>query len=174
MTNLYSAKRVGVLVFAALIVAAGIAAYLVQNAKAAGRTLDATFCNGLCIQVNSQNGMGQGQMGSDSNRTLTLNPGNYTLTVDDTSLGHDFVLRSCPGEAVLCDQSQSTSDNDEALTTVAGEGTVTIQLHLTHGTYRLYCNAPLRAPAVGTHESMGMYVDLIVGGVGQVDTSQMS
>jgi hypothetical protein len=175
MTNLYSAKRLGVLVFAALAVAAGIAAYLVQNAKADGRTLDATFCASagtICMQVASDDGTATGEMGDNSNSVLSLRPGVYWLTVTDTSNGHDFVLRSCPGEAVLCDwnsDGQSTPltplANSSPTQSPAVVITKTFKINLKHGTYRLYCDQVRNGV---THEMMGMAVDLLVGGVGQV------
>ena len=46
-------------------------------------------------------------------------------------------------------------------------GTVTVKIHLVHGTYRLLCDGPV--PSGGTHETMfNMYTDFAVGGVGQV------
>jgi hypothetical protein len=182
MTKVYSLKGAALLLFAALAAACSVAAYLVANARADGRTLDGSFCssatNPFCIEVDSDQGTAMGTMGGHGGE-LAIRPGTYWLTVDDNSTRHDFVLRSCPGEAVLCDQSQSTGaapgGNEQALTTIQGEGTVTLKLNLKHGSYRLYCNAPVTGAAAGvTHESMGMYVDLMVGGVGQVDTSQMS
>jgi hypothetical protein len=38
---------------------------------------------------------------------------------------------------------------------------MTKQVVLKHGTYRLFCDA-------GTHEASGMYIEIAVGGVGQV------
>jgi hypothetical protein len=177
MTKAYSTKGAAVFLLAALAVAGTIAAYLVANARADGRTLDGSFCQppvpALCIQVASGQGTVAGAMGADQpSHVLTLQPGTYWLTVDDTSTRHDFMLRSCPGEVVLCDQTQSTgaapAGNELQLTTIPGEGSVTVKINLKHGTYRLYCNAPLGVDSPTNHEAMGMYVDLEVGGVGQV------
>ena len=164
----HSVKGGAGLLFAALLAVGSIATYLIANASADGRTLDATFCTGLCIQVQSQNGQATGTMDADQNRVLTLRPGTYWLTVTDGSNGHNFGLRSCAGMAILCDPN---SGGDPQILTPVNNGatpapvvTKTVKLNLSQGTYRLYCG-------VGTHETMGMYVDLVVGGVGQVDAS---
>jgi hypothetical protein len=41
---------------------------------------------------------------------------------------------------------------------------VTVKVHLDHGTYRLFCGND----GPPNHEALGMYVDFVVGGVGQV------
>ena len=49
-------------------------------------------------------------------------------------------------------------------------GTVTVKIHLVHGTYRLFCDAPVAGHPGQTHETFfHMYTDFAVGGVGQVD-----
>ena len=47
---------------------------------------------------------------------------------------------------------------------------VTTKIHLDHGTYRLFCDVGNGAnfDTLGFHEKQGMYVDFVVGGVGQV------
>ena len=44
------------------------------------------------------------------------------------------------------------------------------KIHLDHGTYRLFCDVGNGAnfDTLGFHEKQGMYVDFVVGGVGQV------
>ena len=168
MTKALSVKGGGGVLLAALMAVGAIATYLIGNASADGRTLDASFCSGFCIGVASQNGQATGTMGSDQNKVLTLRPGTYWLTVTDGNNFHNFALRSCAGMAILCDPK---SGGDAELLTQINNGatpapviTKTIKLNLSQGTYRLYCST-------GTHETMGMYVDLVVGGVGQIDAS---
>jgi hypothetical protein len=168
MTRARSVKRGAALLFTVMVSVGAIAAYLVTNASADGRTLDAGFCTGLCIQVTSQNGQASGTMGTDENRVLTLRPGTYWLTVTDNSNFHNFELRSCAGMAILCDPN---SGGDEQELTPINNGataviTETVKVNLSQGTYRLFCDAVRNGV---THEMMGMYVDLVVGGVGQVD-----
>ena len=177
MTKGHSVRRRAALLFTVLASIGAIAAYLVTNASADGRTLDALFCSGLCIQVTSQNGQASGTMGTDENRVLTLRPGTYWLTVTDNSNFHNFQLRSCAGMAILCDPS--SGGNVQELTPICNDPLTTagscprtnpaanviqktVKVNLSHGTYRLYC-------AAGTRKLMGMYVDLVVGGVGQID-----
>ena len=168
MRKIISRKGGAAVVFAAIAVVGSLAAYMVASASADGRTLDATFCSGLCIQVASDDQTVQGVMGGDAaSHVLTLRPGTYWLTVTDNSNFHNFNLRSCPGAAVLCDVN---SGGQVLPLTPLGNGatptiTQTLKIDLKHGTYRLYCNAARNGI---THEQMGMYVDFEVGGVGQV------
>ncbi len=171
--KLHAVKGGAGVLFAALLAVGAIATYLIANASADGRTLDATFCSGLCIQVASQNGQATGTMETDTNSVLTLRPGTYWLTVTDNSNFHDFELRSCAGMAILCDWN---SGGDEQVLTPISNGTTaviteTVKLNLSQGTYRLFCDALARGSTTVTHEMMGMHVDLVVGGVGQVDGS---
>ena len=173
MTKAHSLRSGAGLLFAALLASGAIAAYLIANASADGRTLDAGFCTGLCIQVTAQNGQATGTMGVDENKVLTLRPGTYWLTVTDDSNFHNFGLRSCAGMAILCDWNSGGDEQD--LTPINNNGTAvitrTVKLNLSHGTYRLFCDALARGSTTVTHEMMGMYVDLVVGGVGQVGGS---
>lgn len=118
------------------------------------RQLAGTFCTnlnampapGACIQLASAGQTAQGYTDSPE-RVLRLRPGVYWLTVSDTSLKHNFSLESPDG-------------SDRALTGVEDTpGVVTFKVNLTHGTWVLFCQP---------HRPMGMYVDLEVGGVGQV------
>lgn len=93
---------------------AAMAASTDRTALADGRTIDGTFCAGLCISVTTSDG----QM-AQSPEGLSLRPGTYWLTVTDTSSRHDFVLRSCPGSTSPCDQS---SNGDELPLTTISEG----------------------------------------------------
>ena len=114
-----------------------------ENASADGRTLDATFCSGLCIQVASQNGQATGTMETDTNSVLTLRPGTYWLTVTDNSNFHELELRSCAGMAILCDWN---SGGDEQVLTPISNGTTaviteTVKLNLSQGPSRFICDA---------------------------------
>lgn len=120
-----------------------------------GRQLAGQFCSnpnamprpGACLELTADGQDAQGYTNSPT-RTLTLRPGTYWLTVNDNSPAHNFSLESPDGV-------------DQDITTVADSpGDVTVKVNLTHGTWVLYC-----AP----HRAMGMYVDIEVGGVGQVD-----
>jgi hypothetical protein len=170
MTKAYSVKRGAALLFTVMAAIGALAAYLVTNASADGRTLDAGFCSGLCIQVASQNGQATGTMETNQNSVLTLQPGTYWLTVTDNSNFHNIELRSCSGMAILCDWN--SGGDEQELTPINNDGTPVItervKLNLSHGTYRLFCDALARGSTTITHEMMGMHVDLVVGGVGQV------
>jgi hypothetical protein len=112
---------------------------------------------------------------------LTLRPGTYWITVDDPLDSHNFELRSCPGSTAPCGPGQGAEQaltpicNDDPANpdlfkcgtnteTAANEIVKTVKIDLKHGTYRLFCDA--QQPVV--HENAGMYVDIEVGGVGQV------
>ena len=151
---------------AAVAAAVAMAASSDVVVPADARTIDGTFCTGLCIHVTTSDGQT-----AQSPDGLDLRPGTYWLTVTDTSRFHDFMLRSCPGSTSPCDQS---SNGDESQLTTVSEGSTTapvvktLKINLQHGTYRLFCNATSPTMPGMTHESMGMYVDFSVGGVGQV------
>jgi plastocyanin len=74
----------------------------------------------------------------------SLRPGEYWLTVDDTSAFHNFHIFG-PGL-------------DQVVTTVPFKGTVTVKIHLSHGDYTFQCDP---------HANMGMRGSFSVGGVGQ-------
>jgi len=143
--------------FAALaLAAAGIATGLgVAGARSDdGRQLSGVFCSnpnampkpGACMQLSFGDQTAQGYTDS-SDRTLTLRPGVYWLTVDDNSTAHNYSLESPDG-------------SDQDLTGVTDTpGAVTYKVNLSHGTWVLFCEP---------HRAMGMYVDIEVGGVGQV------
>jgi hypothetical protein len=116
---------------------------------------------------------------------LTIRPGTYWITVDDTLNSHNFELRSCPGSTTACRPGQGSAlteltpvCNDDPANadvfkcsatnpfpeTAANDIAVTLKIKLTPGTYRLFCDA--LKPVV--HENAGMYIDIHVRGVGQV------
>jgi plastocyanin len=122
--------------------------------SAEGRQLAGEFCTnpqalpkaGACISLSSDGQTAQGYTGSP-NRQLTLRPGTYWLTVNDNSAMHNFSLQGPDGL-------------DEDITGIPDTpGSVTVEVHLTHGLYTLFCDP---------HRAFGMYVDIEVGGVGQV------
>lgn len=119
-----------------------------------GRQLAGVYCSnpnampkpGACMQLSFGDQTAQGYTNSP-NRTITLRPGVYWLTVDDNSTAHNYSLESPDG-------------SDQDLTGVAdAPGSVTYKVDLTHGTWVLFCEP---------HRAMGMYVQIEVGGVGQV------
>jgi hypothetical protein len=151
---------------AAVVAAVAMAASNDVVVPADARTIDGTFCTGLCIHVTTSDGQT-----AQSPNGLNLRPGTYWVTVTDTSRFHDFVLRSCPGSTSPCDPS---SGGDESPLTTVGEGSTaspvvkTLKINLQHGTYRLFCNATNPTMPGMDHEDMGMFVDFSVGGVGQL------
>ena len=145
-------KIVGLALLAGLIATA--VAGTSPAARSDGRQLTAAYCTnpnampkpGACISLSDGDQTAQGYTDS-ADRSIAVRPGVYWLTVDDTSSAHNFVLESPDGA-------------DQQITDVVDTpGEVTIKVDLTHGTWVLFC-----AP----HRPMGMYVDLDVGGVGQV------
>jgi plastocyanin len=146
-------RRMTAIVGLAIAIAA-TTAVIVGTASADGRQLTGTFCTnaqampkpGACISLAFDGQTAQGYTGSQE-RTMTLRPGTYWLTANDNSTAHNFSLESPDG-------------SDQELTPVAdAPGSVTVEVHLTPGAWVLFC-----AP----HRPMGMYVDIEVGGVGQV------
>lgn len=128
----------------------------VAAVSAEGRQLVGEFCTnpqalpkpGACISLSYGGETAQGYTNSPG-RLLTLRPGTYWLTVNDASTAHNFSLAGPDGL-------------DQDITGVADTpGWVTVKVHLTHGTYVLFCDAD-------SHRADGMYVDIEVGGVGQV------
>jgi hypothetical protein len=155
-------------------------AYSVATASADGRTLNASFCQPplphFCLQVNGTAYPSHVAGQAD----LTLQPGTYWITVTDDVSFHNFALRSCSGNdsTALCDNSAANANApvqvlspiinapanitpDMNCTNDNGILTCSYKVLLTHGTYRLFCQAP-------QHENLGMFVDIAVGGVGQV------
>lgn len=147
--------HVGVLIAAAATVAVSTArAIPVSTDNTDGRQLVGLFCTnpnampkpGACIQLAYGEQTAQGYTDSPK-RVLTLRPGIYWLTVTDNSPVHNFSLESPDGV-------------DQDITGIADTpGLVTVKVNLTHGTWVLFCEP---------HRGMGMYVDIEVGGVGQV------
>lgn len=121
-----------------------------------GRRLVGVFCTnpqalpkpGACISLSYGGLTAVGYTGS-ANRVLTLRPGTYWLSVRDDSAAHNFSLAGPDGV-------------DQDVTGIADvPGWVTVRIHLDHGSYTLFCDAD-------DHRADGMYVDIEVGGVGQV------
>lgn len=156
----FVAKRHGLVLLAALAAIGVTAAIMVGTASADGRTLDGSFCShfvsgspfppGLCIQLSSGNQTVQGYF--DSPGQISLRPGNYWLTVVDTSNFHNFTLTGPDG----LDMDITPVPNGSTPTI-----TETVQVHLDHGSYTLLCDAD-------SHAADGMEITLDVGGVGQV------
>ena len=147
MKSKWVVALVGLLIAAAAVVA-------VSGASADGRRLAGQFCTnpnampkpGACIALSSGGQTAQGYTDSPD-RVLTLRPGTYWLSVNDNSTFHNYSLESPDGSV-------------QDITGVAATpGWVTIKVDLTHGTWVLFCKP---------HRAMGMYVDIEVGGVGQV------
>lgn len=166
---------------AALAAVGLVAAYVVGGASAQGRTLvgqfgfDTAAASGTAYYHQCGPPMNAGftiSLTENGQPVTALRPGTYWLTVTDNCKNHNFELRSCPGADTPCDpasggtEDQITPLNDTSSADGA-TGTVTVKLHLVHGTYRLFCDAPVATG--GTHETVfGMYADFAVGGVGQV------
>jgi hypothetical protein len=143
------------------ITVAGIVAALVTAAPAVARSADGRqlvgqFCThvgampkpGACISLSYDGQTAEGYTDSPD-RVLTLRPGVYWLSVNDTSNVHNFSLES-PDSA------------GQDITGVPDTpGWATVKVNLTPGTWVLFCDAD-------GHRAMGMYVDIEVGGVGQV------
>ena len=146
-------RPIGVL----FVVMAALAVYSV-TASASGRALEGAFCTTntgsvLCLAL-TWDGV---EYGTRNREDLSLRPGTYWLTVNDTVAFHNFALRSCPDSDAPCE-----SGDVQEITSISGTpGEVTVKLLLGHGTYRLFCE-------LGNHESRGLFVDFAVGGVGQV------
>jgi len=166
---------------AALATIGAIAAYAVATASAQGRTLlgefgfDTSAASGTSYYLHCGPPANPGftiVLTEDGQPVTSLRPGTYWLTVTDNCKNHNFELRSCPGSDSQCDpnsggvEQEITPINDPNAANGA-TGTVTVKIHLVHGTYRLFCDAPV--PSGGTHETVfNMYTDFAVGGVGQV------
>ena len=149
-------RVVAVLVAAAFSALTVFAALHARAASADTSTLTGDFCtlpsgSTLCMTL-TWNGVAYG---TPNRAALRLLPGTFTLTVNDTSAAHDFVLRSCPGSTSACD-STNPAGTTTAITTRSQVATVTSSIVLATGTYRLYCG-------VTGHEAGGMFVDFTVG-----------
>ena len=178
------ASFVGLL--SALAVGGTIAACIVGTASADGpRTLTASFCaaNHTCMAMTLLDGSvftGDAARADPNQPDVILRPGTYLITVTDNSNFHNFSWRSCTGSTDVCTADNPASGGtDEDITPICNDPlnlvtgkcpstnpaanviTVTKQVLLKHGTYRLFCDAT-------GHEAAGMYVEIAVGGVGQV------
>jgi hypothetical protein len=186
MSKVSSRKgRVAVLL-SALATVGAIVAFMAASASADGRTINGAFCidtstHAFCMQASFGDQQAEGYCAGVAvpgpNQTCTpnqntggiisLRPGTYWITVVDNNARHDFSLRSCPGSTSVCGD---TPGSDELPITTDSAGspadpvTVTVKVHLDHGTYRLFCGND----GPPNHEALGMYVDFVVGGVGQV------
>lgn len=160
MRKTASVKRRGAALLAASAVACVIGGYSVTAASANGRTLDGVFCShavsgspfppGLCIQLRFGGETVQGYYGSPGR--ISLRPGDYWLTVTDTSNAHNFSLTGPDG------MDMDITPVDNGSTPVI---TSTVKLHLEHGSYTLLCDND-------GHSAAGMEIAIDVGGVGQV------
>ena len=145
-------RRVVIVLAAMAVALATIGSTAVQASD--GRQLVGEFCSNpsatpkatACMSLSFGGQTAQGYTDSPD-RVLTLRPGTYWLTVNDNLAAHNYSLESPDGV-------------DQDLTGVADTpGPVTIKVNLTHGTWVLFCDP---------HRSYGMYIDINVGGVGQV------
>jgi hypothetical protein len=158
-----------------------VAAYAVGTASAQGRTLvgefgfDTSAASGTSYYHQCGPPMNPGftiVLTEDGQPVTSLQPGTYWLTVTDNCKNHNFELRSCPGSDSPCDPNSGGDEQEitplnDPNTANGATGTVTVKIHLVHGTYRLFCDAPVASG--GTHETVfNMYADFVVGGVGQV------
>ena len=154
MTSTHKLTRLSLI--AALLVAL-FAVAPAASVAAEGRHLTGTFCTnpqalpkpGACMSLSFGDETVTGYTNAPD-RVLMIRPGTYWLAVNDTSTAHNFSLRAPDG-------------TEQAITgVVETPGWVTVKVHLAHGTYVLFC-------AADDHEQDGMYVDIEVGGVGQVE-----
>ena len=177
ISGFFTKGRVAVLLAAAAGVAA-FAVYSVATASADGRTLDADFCVPVhtCMSLTFDGatvGTAERPAGS-TDPDIALRPGEYWFSLTDNSNAHNYALRSCPGSDDICTASNPDVSDVQLLTPICNDPSgkctqttplteidISQKLNLEHGTYRLFCQAPF-------HERAGMYVDIAVGGVGQV------
>jgi hypothetical protein len=167
-------KRLPVLL-AALAAAGAVAAYAAATASADGRTLVGRFGfdavpsdTSYYQQCGPPKNAGFTIVLSEDGQPVTaLQPGTYWLTVTDNCPNHNFELRSCPGSESPC--APDSGGAEQEITSVSGTpGAVTVKVHLEHGTYRLFCDAPVGTTGQTHETAFGMYADFSVGGVGQV------
>ena len=182
MTEGYSKRSRAAALLAALAAVGTVAVYSAATAAADGRTLEGNFCgtSHTCMTITFDGATDGTPTRTDpAQPDLTLQPGTYWITVTDNSNFHNFSFRSCPGSASLCTSDNPASGGtDQDITPICNDPLTaagscprtnpaanaivqTIKVNLTHGTYRLFCDAP-------GHEAAGMYVEIAVGGVGQV------
>jgi hypothetical protein len=146
-------KRITIHLVALIVALATIGPSVAQASS--GRQLVGEFCTndnalpkpGACLSLAFGDQMAEGYTGS-ADRVLALRPGTYWFVVNDNATVHNFSLEAPDG-------------TDQDLTGVAdAPGWVTVKVNLTPGTWVFFCDP---------HRSYGMYVDIVVGGVGQVD-----
>jgi hypothetical protein len=195
MTRAIFRRRIIAVLLTTLATAGAIAAYATATAAAQGRTIEGNFCLGQHLFCMSAGLDGQTPVegyGVDGNGgtcatpqtppnpdvgpehcvpsgagLLTLRPGTYWIAVNDDQAKHNFALRSCPGSTSPCSDTNPDRTNDgQAITGLAEtyDKPVTIKVNLKHGWYRLFCQSDNPVD----HEAAGMYIDIEVGGVGQV------
>jgi len=147
-------RRISAVSFFVAFVAVLVGAGPVAADSDVGRQATGAFCSnpqatpkpGACISLSFDGQTAFGYTNSPD-RVIALRPGTYWLTVNDTSSAHNFAL-------------EDPSGSFQVITGVADTpGLVTVKVDLTHGTWRLLC-----VP----HDEFGMFVDIEVGGVGQV------
>lgn len=161
MSKTIPVKHRGLALLAALAVVGAFAACAVGTSSAAGRELDGSFCThavsgspfppGLCIELSFDGQTTQGYYNSPG--LLALRPGTYWLTVTDTSPFHNFSLTGPNGLDMDITGVAEGSPTAPVVTTV--------KVNLQPGSYTLLCDAD-------SHAAAGMYIDIEVGGVGQV------
>ena len=180
MSKTFLSKQRAVGLLAAFAAIGAVTAYAVATASAQGRTLvgefgfDTSAASGTSYyhQCAPRNAGFTIVLTENGKPVTAIQPGTYWLTVTDNCTNHNFELRSCPGSSSPCDPSsggeeQGITPLSDPNTSNGFTGTVTVKIHLVHGTYRLFCDAPV--PTGGTHETaFNMYTDFAVGGVGQV------
>ncbi|MGH2936008.1 MAG: hypothetical protein ACRDL2_16050 [Gaiellaceae bacterium] len=94
---------------------------------------------------------------------LTIRPGTYWVTVNDPLDSHNFELRSCPGSTAPCGPGQGV---EQQLTPVCNDDLANSDVFKCGTNTETAANDIVKTVVV--HEAAGMYVDIEVGGVGQV------
>ncbi len=149
------------------IAAVGVSvAFLASSSSAQDNTINGTFCMPtmvmFCMQATFDGQTAEGYTNHEA--ALSLDPGTYSLTVDDDSTAHDFAIRSCPGSTSPCTAGPNAPARELTSMPFNG-GEVTVSLPLTAGTYRLFCDVGNGGnfALTGFHEKQGMFVDIVVG-----------
>jgi hypothetical protein len=141
--------------YVAAVLIAVMCAMAAIPASADGRELTGQFCTNpqaqpkpaACMSLSFDGQTATGYTNS-LNRVLELRPGTYWWSLDDNSAAHNFALEDPTGAV-------------DVITGVADTpGWVSVKVNLRPGTWRLLC-----VP----HDEFGMYVQIDVGGVGEVD-----
>ena len=160
-------KRRLATLLAALAVVGTIAGYAAPTAWAQGRTLVGEFGFGNDPSNCRDTAHFSIKLTEDGQPVSSLRPGTYWLTVTDNCTNHNFELRTCPGSMSPCDRNSGGIEQPITGEPAETPGTVTVKVHLVHGTYRLFCDA-LTSAGVSHEVAFNMYTDFEVGGVGQV------